>query len=83
MAMNDVPSMPDRSYRFARRLIVMGYRRRFEEHEMDPELDQKLAAERDGIFNWSVFGLERLLRQEWVHAPRHHRRQPGGLFSMP
>jgi len=63
MAMNDVPSMSDRSYGFARRLIVMGYRRRFEEHEMDPELDRKLAAERDGIFNWAVFGLERLLRQ--------------------
>jgi len=63
MAMNDVPSMPDRSYGFARRLIVVGYRRRFEEKEMDPGLDKKLALERDGIFNWAVFGLERLLRQ--------------------
>lgn len=62
MAMNDTPVIPDKSFGFERRLIVLDFPRRFEEHEMDPDLPAKLIAGIDGVFFWSLLGLQRLLQ---------------------
>lgn len=61
MAMNDTPVIPDKSYGLERRLLVIDFPRRFEEHEMDTEMAQKLCVERDGIFFWAIMGLRELL----------------------
>jgi putative DNA primase/helicase len=39
-----------------RRLILIPFRQQFDEHKRDPELEQKLLAERDGILRWMVEG---------------------------
>jgi P4 family phage/plasmid primase-like protien len=62
LAMNDTPVVPDKSFGFERRLIVIEFTRRFEEHEMDPDLARKLIDKIDGVFFWSLLGLQRLLQ---------------------
>jgi putative DNA primase/helicase len=61
--MNEPPIIPDKSYGFGRRLIVLNFMRRFEKDEIDPQLDAKLEKEKDGIFYWALMGLGRLLKQ--------------------
>ncbi len=63
VSMNDPPIITDKSPAFARRIIVLNFRRRFEEHEMDPDLAGKLAKEKDGIFMWALGGLVSLLKR--------------------
>jgi P4 family phage/plasmid primase-like protien len=70
MAMNDTPVIPDKSYGFERRIIILDFPRRFEEDEMDPCLSAKLQAERDGIFFWSLLGLQELLAHDGFAMPQ-------------
>lgn len=63
LAMNDLPVVPDRSYGFERRLIIIRFNIRFTDENKDPQLKDKLIDERDGIFVWAVAGLSRLLSQ--------------------
>lgn len=39
-----------------RRLDLIGYRRKFAEHERDPNLEEKLLEERNGILAWMIRG---------------------------
>jgi P4 family phage/plasmid primase-like protien len=57
IAMNEPPIIPDKSFGFSRRIIVLNFSRRFREDEMDRQLGDKLAAEKDGIFTWAIEGL--------------------------
>jgi putative DNA primase/helicase len=41
-----------------RRLVILPFRRKFNEDEQDPHLEAKLLAERDGILRWMVEGAE-------------------------
>ena len=62
IAMNEVPIIPDKTYGFERRLLVLGFNQRFEGEKKDVLLKEKLLAELDGIFVWALMGLEALLK---------------------
>lgn len=63
LAMNDVPVIPDRSYGFERRLIILRFTQTFTDKTKDPHLKEKLIKEKDGIFAWALMGLSRLLER--------------------
>ena len=60
LAMNKAPMIEDNSHGMWRRIWVVEFPRRFEEHEMDRELEEKLRNELSGIFNWALEGYRRL-----------------------
>jgi len=62
IAMNDLPIIPDKSYGFERRVLMLKFNQRFEGDKRDPDLKIKLEEEIDGVFMWSLLGLERLLK---------------------
>jgi P4 family phage/plasmid primase-like protien len=70
VAMNDSPVIPDKSYGFVRSVIVLNFTRRFEKHEIDELLGEKLAKEKDGIFMWALFGLKTLLQNGGFAIPQ-------------
>ncbi|MCX5818435.1 MAG: phage/plasmid primase, P4 family [Deltaproteobacteria bacterium] len=63
-AMNDAPVIPDKSYGFGRRIIVLTFERRFTDEEINPRMAQYLIEEIDGVFNWMVEGLKVLLKND-------------------
>ncbi len=63
-AMNSPPAISDKTYGFARKVMILNFDRRFSEEEMDKELIGKLLTELPGIFNWALDGARRLLEQE-------------------
>jgi len=69
VAMNEPPTIPDKTYGFKRGIIVLEFKRRFVGDEIDPYLSEKLAKEKDGIFMWALFGLEDLLQNNGFDVP--------------
>lgn len=65
-AMNKRPKVLDNSDGFFRRILPIQFKRQFLENDpaMDPDLEDKLMAEIDGIFAWALQGLHRLLEQK-------------------
>jgi putative DNA primase/helicase len=59
-AMNDKPIIKSTSSSMWRRLKLIPFNRKFEEHEKDVRLREKLLAELPGILNWALEGLQRL-----------------------
>ena len=45
-----------------RRIVLLPFRRKFEEHEQNPNLEAELLKERDGILSWMVEGAKQYLR---------------------
>ena len=62
ISMNDAPVIPDKSYGFGRRIMVLGFNRRFLPEERIPNMSTLLIEEIDGIFNWAIDGLRFLLK---------------------
>lgn len=64
-AANKLPRVLDNSDGYFRRILPIQFKRQFLENDpaMDPDLESKLMAELDGIFEWSLVGLHRLLAQ--------------------
>lgn len=59
---NEIPrNYGDRSEGFYRRLIIIRFERSVPKAKRDPNLAEKLAAERDGILMWALSGLKRLI----------------------
>jgi putative DNA primase/helicase len=59
---NEIPrNYGDRSDGFYRRLIIIRFNRSVPAQKRDPNLKEKLAAERDGILSWALAGLKRLM----------------------
>jgi len=54
--LNHRPSARDDSYAFWRRIRLIPFERKFERHEQDPNLTQKLKSESAGILNWLIKG---------------------------
>ncbi len=52
-----------------RRIVVVPFRRKFEPHERDPDLEAKLLAECDGILRWMVEGAQKYLKQGIYFSP--------------
>jgi len=69
VAMNEAPVIPDKTPGFTRSIIVLEFKHRFVGGEIDYGLGEKLGAERDGIFMWTLFGLERLLKRNGFAIP--------------
>jgi P4 family phage/plasmid primase-like protien len=68
-AMNNPPNIVDRSWGFKRKVLVVYFNRRFEEHEMDRDLAEKLIAEKEGIFLWALIGAGILVSQGSFMVP--------------
>jgi putative DNA primase/helicase len=62
-ALNEVPSIVDKSYGFTRKILVINFSQRFEGDRKDVDMKVKLQAERDGIFFWMLLGACELLRR--------------------
>ncbi len=60
LAANEFPKITDHSSAFYQRLLIVPCERRFQEHEKDRTIHDKLMKELPGIFNWVVEGLRRL-----------------------
>lgn len=59
-AMNEMPRITDRTGATFRRLFIIPFNRTIPEHERIPDLEDKLAGERSGIFNVLIAHLIRL-----------------------
>lgn len=68
-ALNNTPKINDRSYGLIRKMLVINCNRRFDETEMDRELDAKLRAEADGIFLWMLMGAQDLIENDGFVIP--------------
>ena len=66
VAMNEAPIIPDKSYGFGRRVLVLNFNRRFQPEEIKEKMSEKLITEIDKIFNWAVDGLYALLDKGFV-----------------
>ena len=53
-----------------RRLVVLAFRRKFDDDEKDPDLQGKLLEERDGILQWMLEGTSKYLRDGLKLSPR-------------
>lgn len=62
-SMNELLIVSDRSPGFERRPIIIKFNRRFKPEEQEVGLSEELQALNDGIFMWSLMGLERLINQ--------------------
>jgi putative DNA primase/helicase len=66
---NDIPrNYGDRSEGFYRRLIIIRFDKTVPESKRDPNLTEKLTAERDGIFLWALEGLKRLIASNYIFS---------------
>lgn len=64
---NEIPrNYGDRSDGFYRRLIIIRFERSVPADKRDPNLRERLAVERDGIFMWALEGLKRLIANSYI-----------------
>lgn len=62
-AMNNLPYVTDRSGAVDSRVIIIPMTRKIPREQWDTNLDDKLASEMSGIFNFALEGLQRLRQQ--------------------
>lgn len=66
---NEIPrNYGDRSDGFYRRLIIIRFNNAVPPEKRDPNLLDKLTAERDGIFMWALAGLKRLIANSYLFS---------------
>lgn len=63
--MNELPLLSDDSFGFERRLLLLPFDKTFTEAEQDKNLPKKLSSELEGILNWSLEGLKRLIENNY------------------
>jgi putative DNA primase/helicase len=64
---NDIPkNYADRSDGFYRRLLIIRFGKSVPAEKRDPNLRERIAAERDGILSWALEGLKRLIAANYV-----------------
>ena len=66
LAMNKPPVITDQSHGMWRRIWVLEFNRRFTEEDMDRQLEEKLAHELSGIFNWALEGYKKLKEKKFA-----------------
>ncbi|MFH2073908.1 MAG: phage/plasmid primase, P4 family, partial [Pseudomonadota bacterium] len=64
ISMNEAPMVPDKSYAFERRILVINFNYRFMPEEINPRMSELLLEELDGVFNWMVEGLKMLMKHD-------------------
>ena len=62
---NELPILSDSSLGFERRLIILPFNQTFTPDEQDKDLSKKLTAELQGILNWTIAGLKRLMENNF------------------
>jgi len=66
---NEIPrNYGDRSEGFYRRLLIIRFEKSVPKSRRDPNLTEKLAAERDGILMWALMGLKRLIASGYAFS---------------
>ena len=60
-----IKALYDRSYGFFRRQIILTVKKRDPNRIDDPDLSEKLTAEKEGIFLWCFYGLHRLFQNNY------------------
>ena len=66
---NDIPkNYSDRSDGFYRRLIIIRFDKSVPMEKRDPNLRERIAAERDGILIWALEGLRRLIENSYLFS---------------
>ncbi|GHU90024.1 hypothetical protein FACS1894202_09160 [Clostridia bacterium] len=66
---NDIPkNYADRSDGFYRRLIIMRFDKSVPQERRDPNLRERIAAERDGLLAWALDGLRRLMSNNYAFS---------------
>ena len=66
---NEIPrNYGDRSEGFYRRLLIIRFEKSVPKSQRDPNLAEKLAAERDGILMWALSGLKRLIAANYAFS---------------
>ncbi len=66
---NTIPrNYGDKSEGFYRRLIIIRFKHAVPQNKRDPHLVEKFSSEADGIFNFALEGLKRLMNQGWVFS---------------
>lgn len=66
-SMNKIPIIADDTNAFARRIIVIRFNQTFNAATADTGLEDKLASELEGIFNWALDGLKRVLKNRKIY----------------
>ncbi len=65
LAINKFPQIIDNTYGMDRRLFFIQFPRTFKGDEIDGNLENKLALELSGIFNWAIEGYQQLIRNDF------------------
>jgi P4 family phage/plasmid primase-like protien len=68
-AMNEKPRISDRSGATFQRLHIIPFNRTIPTSERIPDLEQRFIEERSGIFNWMLYGYQRLVKQDGFTMP--------------
>ncbi len=64
---NEIPkNYADRTDGFYRRLIIIRFDNSVPQEKRDPNLRERIAAERDGILTWALDGLRRLIANNYL-----------------
>ena len=62
---NELPKNAEQTEAYFRRFMIINFEQTIPEHEQDKELSRKIIEnELSGVFNWVLFGLNRLLEQK-------------------
>lgn len=64
-ACNKLPYTKDKSLGYLRRLHIIPFDKRISEDEVDVDLGEKLRAELNGILNFALDGLDRLIKNDY------------------
>jgi len=59
---NNIPPTTNKNLAFYRRWVILEFKKQHSLDEIDPDLREKLKKELPGILNWSLEGLDRLLK---------------------
>lgn len=63
-SINRDPIIPDKSHGWERRIIIVNFNQKFDGKNRDTRLREKLQNEKDGVFMWSLLGLQELQEQD-------------------
>lgn len=67
-SMNMTPTITDKSYGFARRIVLIKFNQSFKGAHKDPSIKEKIGEEASGILNFALAGLEDVRRRQGFYT---------------